>query len=170
MVLTVATLALGSPLARRSTGQTVIADLSHVSLDFGEIKNAMQLFNGSITSAARIPVAVTSLKGHLSTTLNDTYNSPVFSPAESVTITNAWSELKSGYSETLQDAVAKKAQFVKLNMGDAMLANFRAVKDYTDAISRRLKEKVEALNVPTIDLATVQMDGALHAAIQAYTT
>ncbi|GAD93944.1 hydrophobic surface binding protein A [Paecilomyces variotii No. 5] len=169
-VLTVVTLALGSPLERRSTGETVIADLSAVSTDFSEIKLAMQLFNGSIASAARVPVAVTSLKGHLKATLNDTHNSGVFSPSESMTITKAWSGLTSSYSESLHDAVAKKAQFVKLNMGDAMVDNFHVVTDYTDAISRQLKKKVAVLDTPTIDMATAQMDGALNAAVQAYTT
>lgn len=113
MVLTVTTLALGFPLARRSTGETVIGDLSNVSRDFSAIENAMQLFNGSSASAAHVPVAVTSLKGHLEATANDTAHSPMFSPSESVTITNAWDELKSAYSDSLEGAIRKVSTFLK---------------------------------------------------------
>ncbi|KAJ9296017.1 hypothetical protein DTO271G3_5592 [Paecilomyces variotii] len=170
MVLTVTTLALGSPLARRSTGETVIGDLSNVSRDFSAIEEAMQLFNGSSASAAHVPVAVTSLKGHLAATANDTAHSPTFSPSESVTITNAWDELQSAYSDSLHGAIRKKVQFEKLGLGDAMLDNFMVVRAYTNKVSNELKKKVGLLDIPVITLATSQMDGALQAAVQAYTS
>ncbi|KAJ9223421.1 hypothetical protein DTO169C6_4228 [Paecilomyces variotii] len=168
MVLTVTTLALSSPLARRSTGETVIGDLSNVSRDFSAIENAMQLFNGSSASAAHVPVAVTSLEGHLQATANDTAHSPMFSPSESVTITNAWDELKSAYSDSLEGAIRKKAQFQKLGMANAMVNNFNVVRADTNKVSNELKNKVGLLDIPVITLTTSQMDGALQAAIEAY--